>query len=103
MGRKDFLKRKEEKRRAVPSVVPKALMTEVLKVREASVLSALVIVLLVAERKRKRGEKKEEKVKRVRFPAKRRDERVKDRKRRAEKVAKSKSSKISGKTFYSID
>jgi hypothetical protein len=80
MERKDFLKRKqrkEEKRRAVPLVVPKALMTEVLKVRKASVLSAVVIVLLMAERKRRRGEKREEKVKRVRFAAKRRDERVK--------------------------
>jgi hypothetical protein len=78
MERKDFLKRKqrkEEKRRAVPLVVPKALMTEVLKVRKASVLLALVIVLLMAERKRE--EKREEKVKRVRFAAKRRDERVK--------------------------
>ncbi len=39
-------------------------------------------------KKKKKRRKREEKVKRVRLPAKRRDERVKDRKRRTEKVAK---------------
>jgi len=72
---------------------------EVLKVRKASVLSAVVIILLMAERKRRRGEKREEKVKRVRFAAKRRDERVKDRKRRSEKVAKVVKESLNCQTF----
>jgi hypothetical protein len=46
-------------------------------------------------KKKKKRRKREEKVKRVRLPAKRRDQKVKDRKRRAKKVAK-KSSKFQG-------
>jgi hypothetical protein len=99
--------RKEEKRRAVPSVVPEVLMPAVTKVREA-VLSAVLIVLLMVERERRRR-KREDKVlsvlsavlivlmaKRIR---RKRDEKVervrserrnaeKDRKRWGERVAK---------------